>query len=59
MIGGNIPDKTRLASMAIYDAVERMDYESAEWYAFILFSATFILVSTVFMFNRHNRYSIR
>ena len=59
MIGGNIPGKTRLASMAIYDAVESMDYDSAGWYAFILFAATFILVSAVFVFNRHNRSIIR
>lgn len=58
MIGGNIPGKTRLASMAIYDAVENMDYDSAGWYALILFSTTFVLVSIVFIYNRINKYSI-
>ncbi|BFM13117.1 molybdate ABC transporter permease subunit [Simiduia litorea] len=29
MIGGNIPDQTRVASIAIFDAVERLDYAQA------------------------------
>lgn len=52
MIGGNIPGKTRLASMAIYDAVENMDYDTAAWYSIILFSMTFILISLVFLINK-------
>ncbi|HKX54529.1 MAG TPA: molybdate ABC transporter permease subunit, partial [Xanthomonadales bacterium] len=31
MIGGNIPGETRVASIAIYDHVEAMDYASAHW----------------------------
>ena len=29
MIGGNIPDETRVASIAIFDAVEQLDYAAA------------------------------
>jgi molybdate transport system permease protein len=29
MIGGNIPDKTRVLSVALYDHVEAMEYASA------------------------------
>lgn len=57
MIGGNIPGKTRLASMAIYDAVETMDYETASTYSMILFSFTFLLVALVFLIN--TRYKSR
>ena len=36
MIGGNIPDETRVASIAIYDEVESLNYAMAHQYAFTL-----------------------
>jgi molybdate transport system permease protein len=33
MIGGNIPGKTQVLSMAIYNHVEAMDYTNAHWLA--------------------------
>lgn len=54
MIGGNIPGVTKVASISIYDSVERMDYASANYYSLILFSITFIIVITVFILNRHS-----
>jgi len=53
MIGGNIPGVTRVASIAVYDSVEKMDYAAANNYSLILFSITFVLVITVFVFNRY------
>ncbi|EHQ29150.1 molybdate ABC transporter permease subunit [Mucilaginibacter paludis] len=53
MIGGNIPHVTRVASIAIYDSVENMDYASANNYSLVLFAITFIIVMAVFIFNRH------
>lgn len=53
MIGGNIPGVTRVASIAVYDSVEKMDYASANNYSLVLFSITFILVITVFIFNKY------
>ncbi|MCX2473418.1 molybdate ABC transporter permease subunit [Pedobacter sp. MC2016-05] len=53
MIGGNIPGQTKVASIAIYDAVETMDYVSANAYALILFAITFIIVVGVFIINRN------
>ncbi|WP_316739022.1 molybdate ABC transporter permease subunit [Pedobacter aquatilis] len=53
MIGGNIPGETKVASIAIYDAVETMDYASANAYALILFAITFIIVISVFVINRN------
>ena len=52
MIGGNIPGVTKVASIAIYDSVESMQYANANYYSLILFSITFIIVLTVFVFNR-------
>ncbi|MES2377012.1 MAG: molybdate ABC transporter permease subunit [Bacteroidota bacterium] len=53
MIGGNIPNVTRVASIAVYDSVERMDYTAANNYSFILFALTFVMVIGVFMFNKY------
>ena len=52
MIGGNIPGKTKVASIAIYDSVEMMDYESANTYALILFAISLFVVLGIFIFNR-------
>ena len=52
MIGGNIPGVTKVASIAIYDSVESMDYNSANHYALMLFAITFIIVLAVFIFNK-------
>ena len=56
MIGGNIPGQTRVASIAIYDEVEAMNYHSANIYAGILFAVTFIILLTVYFVN--HRYAI-
>ncbi|MFI5139394.1 MAG: molybdate ABC transporter permease subunit [Sphingobacteriales bacterium] len=53
MIGGNIPGVTRVASIAVYDSVEQMDYASANSYSLILFAITFVLVIAVFIFNKY------
>ncbi len=51
MIGGNIPGKTRVASIAVYDAVESMDYHNANAYALILFATSFIILLALYFFN--------
>lgn len=45
MIGGNIPEKTRVLSVAIYDHVEALEYTEAHWLAggLLLFSFTVLL----------------
>jgi molybdate transport system permease protein len=53
MIGGNIPGVTRVASIAVYDSVEQMDYTSANNYSLILFAITFIMVIGVFIYNKY------
>ncbi|MEO7213064.1 molybdate ABC transporter permease subunit [Mucilaginibacter sp.] len=53
MIGGNIPGVTRVASIAVYDSVEQMDYTAANNYSLILFAITFILVISVFVYNKY------
>ncbi len=52
MIGGNIPGVTKVASIAIYDSVESMDYRLAHYYSLVLFALTFVIVAAVFILNR-------
>lgn len=52
MIGGNIPGKTRVASIAIYDEVEALRYGNANAYAMILFAITFAVLLVVYRLNR-------
>jgi len=56
MIGGNIPGETKVASIAIYDEVESLNYHSANVYAAILFAISFTILLVVYLFN--NRYAI-
>lgn len=51
MIGGSIPGKTRVASIAIYDEVEALNYKAANQYALILFALTFIILLGVYLVN--------
>lgn len=51
MIGGNIPGQTRVASLAIYDEMESMNYANANRYALILFSFSFIILLAVYLVN--------
>lgn len=53
MIGGNIPGKTQVASIAIYDHVEALEYAQAHWLAGGLLLVSFILLVAVYAGNRH------
>lgn len=51
MIGGNIPGKTKVASIAIYDEVEAMNYGAANFYSLVLFAITFSILLLVYLMN--------
>ncbi|NLP57362.1 molybdate ABC transporter permease subunit [Lutibacter sp. B1] len=51
MIGGNIPGKTKVASIAIYDEVEALNYATANTYSLILFALSFCILLTVYLIN--------
>ncbi len=55
MIGGNIPGETRVASIAIYDHVETLEYANAHWLAGGLLLLSFLLLVTVYGVNRRFR----
>lgn len=52
MIGGSIPGETRVASIAIYDEVEALNYHTANIYALVLFAITFTILLSVYILNR-------
>ena len=51
MVGGSIPGETKVASVAIYDMVEVMDYENAHIYSAILLVISFSVLLSVYLFN--------
>ncbi len=52
MIGGNIPGVTKVASVAIYDEVQSLNYGSANMYSMILLSFSFAILAVVYFINR-------
>ncbi len=52
MIGGNIPGKTKLVSMAIYDFVERLEWDKAHILAGGMVLFAFIVITTVMLIDR-------
>ncbi len=52
MIGGNIPGKTKVASITIYDEVEALNYDAANTYSLILFAITFTILLLVYAVNK-------
>ena len=48
MVGGNIPDKTRVVSVQIYNHVEAMDYADAHWLAGVLLVFSFAVLLVMY-----------
>ena len=54
MIGGNIPDKTRVVSVAIYDHVEALEYAQAHWLSAGMLAFSFVVLLTLYGRRRGN-----
>jgi len=52
MIGGNIPDKTRVVSVQIYDHVEALEYANAHWLSAGMLLFSFIVLMGLQMLRR-------
>jgi molybdate transport system permease protein len=52
MIGGNIAGETRVASIAVYDEVESLQYADAHQYAIVLFAFSFVLLCLLYFWNQ-------
>lgn len=52
MIGGNIPEQTRVVSVQIYDHVEALEYVQAHWLAGGMVAFSFVVLVAVYGLNR-------
>jgi molybdate transport system permease protein len=52
MLGGNIPGETRVASIALYDEAQRLNYGAAHAYALILLVISFVILAGIAFLQR-------
>jgi molybdate transport system permease protein len=57
MVGGSIPGETKVASVAIYEMVEIMDYSSAHIYSALMVTLSFFVLLSVYIFNHKSKFS--
>ena len=55
MIGGNIPTKTRVVSVQIYDHVEALEYPQAHWLSGGMLVFSFLVLLALYAFNARRR----
>jgi molybdate transport system permease protein len=51
MVGGSIPQETKVASVAIYEMVEMLEYKKAHIYSAIMVFISFLVLLSVYLFN--------
>jgi molybdate transport system permease protein len=59
MVGGSIPGETKVASVAIYEMVEVMEYGKAHIYAAIMLGLSFVVLLSVYVFNHREKQKAR
>ena len=52
MLGGNIAGQTRVASIALYDEAQQLNYATAHAYALVLLAISFAILVTIAMLQR-------
>ena len=55
MVGGNIPGRTKVISIAIYEHVETLQYNQAHILSAILLGLSFVTLLFIYIFNRWHR----
>ena len=55
MVGGSIPNETKVASVAIYEMVEVMEYGKAHIYSAIMVLMSFLVLLSVYIFNHSQK----
>jgi molybdate transport system permease protein len=58
MVGGSIPGETKVASVAIYEWVETMEYGTAHIYSAIMVVLSFVVLLSVYLFNGRQKRGI-
>lgn len=51
MVGGNMPGETRVASIAIYDEVQSLNYAVANRYSLVLFLISAVILTLIYSLN--------
>ncbi len=54
MVGGSIPGSTKVASIAIYENVETLNYAQAATMSAVMLAFSFMILSAVYYYNRTN-----
>jgi molybdate transport system permease protein len=55
MIGGSIPGKTRVASIALYDEVQKLNYPAAHQFALLLLLLSFFILLLINLLQRRGK----
>jgi len=55
MVGGSIANETKVASVAIYEMVEVMEYGKAHIYSGIMVAMSFVVLLCVYIFNHKHK----
>ncbi|MBL0352558.1 MAG: molybdate ABC transporter permease subunit [Dechloromonas sp.] len=58
MIGGNIPNETRVVSVQIYDHVEALEYTQAHWLSGGMLVFSFVVLIALYTFNSARRQAL-
>ena len=56
MLGGNIPEVTRVASLAVFDEVEALNYSAAHFYAAVLLVSSFVIITITYWLNKQTNW---
>jgi molybdate transport system permease protein len=59
MVGGNIPDETKVASVAIYEVMDTLEYDKTHIYAGIMVLMSFLVLLMVYLFNHKQNRKMR
>lgn len=55
MMGGSIPGRTKVVSIAVFERVEALDFPAAHAMAALLVAFSFVVLTAVYTFNRNAR----
>ncbi|MFC7290542.1 molybdate ABC transporter permease subunit [Hirschia litorea] len=58
MVGGNIPQETKVISIAIYEHVETLEYAQAHILSGILLLMSFLILLSVYAYNKRYRINV-
>lgn len=57
MVGGSIPNDTKVVSIAIYEMVEMLQYQDAYIYSFIMLIFSFVVLVSVYVYNYNVKFN--